>query len=363
MQLSTPQPARLLILIWTSAAFIGSPGLADPLRRLEFSPDGHYMLAQDDYEIAVLTVAPLAVSFRIHEFAGDAHFTPDSRQIVFVVSLARAGEPTDPAARRVLLTRFAPRVERWNVANATLAGRFEIKGLTCQTEELSADGNILACSDSKGTLRLVDVLSGGVFFERKQFVKLIPLYSYTANGAPDLPNGQFLGDAGEACFDFSPDGHLLKARACGGTGTELVYDLQSWALMPLKRSITRHPSIFVNANELLINDGPYHPKQHLKTVKLVAFPSGRLLAHIQITPFGWFRATEPGFIISRSDASTPNLPPRGPTTALDIRTEEAIVSQTPALDVCGRYYVAEPSSGVVGLYEQGHGLRATLNLH
>jgi hypothetical protein len=334
------------------------------LGKLEFSPDGHYVLAQDDYEIAVLTVTPLAVSFRIRAgFAADAHFTPDSKQIVFVVSLARADEQADLAGGRVLLSRSAPRVERWNVADATLAGSFEIKGLSCQTEELSADGNILACNDSKGTLRLIDVTSGGVFFEEKQFVRLVPLYNFTPYGAAEFPSGQFLGNAGKACFDFSPDGRLLNADPCGGKGREFVYDLQSRAVMPLTRSITRHDSIFVNANELLIDDGPYNRKQHLKTAKLVAFPSGRLITHVQITPFDWSRATEPGFIISRPNATTRQIHPGMPTTALDIRTEEAIVSHSPALDVCGRYYAAEPSPGVVGLYERGHGLRATLNLH
>jgi hypothetical protein len=318
------------------------------------------VLAQDDYEIAVLTVTPLAVLFRIHELAGDAHFTPDSNQIVFVVSLTRAGEPIDSAAGRVLLTRSAPRVERWELADATLVGSSEVKDLSYQTEALSADGNILACNDSKGTLRLADVPSGRVLFEKSQFVRLVPIYSFIAPGIEDLPSGQFLGDAGKACFEFSPDDRLFKAEACGGKSNEFVYDLQSRAVMPLKRNISRYPSVFVNASELLINNGQYNRQQRLKTVKLVAFPSGRLIAHVQLPAFHWFRATEPGFIISRS---TREAEPGEPTTALDIGTGEAIVSHTPALDVCRRYYVAEPSPGVVGLYERGHGLRATLNLH
>ena len=38
-------------------------------------------------------------------------------------------------------------------------------------------------------------------------------------------------------------------------------------------------------------------------------------------------------------------------------------SDTPAIDVLGRYYVTEASPGVVGLYERGKGLQATLALH
>jgi hypothetical protein len=75
---------------------------------------------------------------------------------------------------------------------------------------------------------------------------LIPFYSFTPGGLEDLPNGQFLGDLGEACFDFSPDGRLLKARACGGTGAEVVYDLHERTVVKVARRLTQHPSVFVN---------------------------------------------------------------------------------------------------------------------
>jgi hypothetical protein len=45
-----------------------------------------------------------------------------------------------------------------------------------------------------------------------------------------------------------------------------------------------------------------------------------------------------------------------------VSTGQVIISETSALDVFGRYYVAEPSAGVVGLYERGKGLQATVAL-
>jgi hypothetical protein len=43
-------------------------------------------------------------------------------------------------------------------------------------------------------------------------------------------------------------------------------------------------------------------------------------------------------------------------------TGEMITSETPALDVLGRYYVAERAGGKVGLYERGKGLQASVSL-
>jgi len=51
---------------------------------IEFSPDGKYMLVQDESSIAVATREPLANLFRVD--ALDAHaaqFSPDSRSLVF----------------------------------------------------------------------------------------------------------------------------------------------------------------------------------------------------------------------------------------------------------------------------------------
>lgn len=355
--------AGLLALAYVHAAGTAC-AQGDPLRQLRFSPDGRYVLAQDNSEIAVLTVSPLAVLFRIPaQLACDAQFTPDSRQIVFVRSLAGADRQPVVGRDRGLLIRSAPHVERWKLADGTRAESTEIRGLACVTGQLSPDGRTLACDDPLGTLRIVDVASGQTFFEKKQFVMLIPFYSFTPGGLEDLPNGQFLGDLGEACFDFSPDGRLLKARACGGTGAEVVYDLHERTVVKVARRLTQHPSVFVTGDTLLIADGPYRVKQHVKIAKLVAFPSGKMLARPRIPPFELFRATEPGFIISRPSAATRKFDPHVPTSAVELNTGEVIVGHTPALDVCGRYYVAEPSAGTVGLYERGKGLQATGALH
>src|SRR5207248_2899490 len=90
--MSTAIAARLrwamaVVLAFASASCAAQGPVAPGLRHVRFSPDGRYVLAQDDADITVLTVQPFAVLFRVPaERASLAHFTPDSRQIVFVSS-------------------------------------------------------------------------------------------------------------------------------------------------------------------------------------------------------------------------------------------------------------------------------------
>jgi len=67
--------------------FGAAPDEPISLNHLLFSLDGRYLLAQDDRSVTILTVRPLAVSFRIPaRGASPAHFTPDSRQAAAEVS-------------------------------------------------------------------------------------------------------------------------------------------------------------------------------------------------------------------------------------------------------------------------------------
>lgn len=67
-----------------------------------------------------------------------------------------------------------------------------------------------------------------------------------------------------------------------------MYDLRARAVLKLARGITRHASVFVTEDTLLIADGPYRVKEHVQIAKLVAFPSGKMLARPQIPPFELF---------------------------------------------------------------------------
>jgi hypothetical protein len=264
--------ALAAILALTGASAVGSvPAQGDSLRQLRFSPDGRYVLAQANSGIAVLTVGPLAVVLRIPaDLAGDAQFTPDSREIVFVSSPTRLDRQPPAERQRALLVRPPPHVERWRVADQLRVDSPEVRGLGCGTQALSPDGRTLACDDFEGTLRLMDVASGDTFFEKKQFVKLVPSYNILPGGYIDLPNGQVWGDLGQACAHFSPDGRFLLAVPCGGAGKTLAYGLRERSVVGLPSSIKGGWCTFLSPHRLLISDpgfrarrgGPrlrYHP--------------------------------------------------------------------------------------------------------
>jgi hypothetical protein len=86
----------LLVFSIGSGAGQDSPARGSSLRRLQFSPDGRYVLAQNDSEITVLDVEPFAILFRIPtRYATDAQFTPDSGSVVFVRLSRARGFPED----------------------------------------------------------------------------------------------------------------------------------------------------------------------------------------------------------------------------------------------------------------------------
>lgn len=137
----SPRPAAWSIALAAALLTLFS-GLADNLpaprgsfRELRFSPDGRFVLAQDDSEITVLTLNPFAIAFRIPAtHAGVAKFTPDSRQLAFVIP-SRVVHP-----RRGLVTRAPALIERWTLADQTRSETIELHTRGCATEELSPDG-------------------------------------------------------------------------------------------------------------------------------------------------------------------------------------------------------------------------------
>ncbi len=111
-----------------------SPPLLSDILHLRFSPDGAYLLAQDEAGINVLSREPFAALFRINtEFDSYyANFSPDSKEIVFYSDNLR--------------------VERWSVSEARQTDVKEIvvmKG--CLQTALSPDGKLLACLDPEFT--------------------------------------------------------------------------------------------------------------------------------------------------------------------------------------------------------------------
>src|SRR5207302_1293036 len=83
------------------------PPLQDEFRQIRFSPNGLYLLVQDESGITILRRDPLTPVFRIHApDAKHAGFSPDSSTVVFCTS--------------------GLRIERWSIAEKKQASAHEI---------------------------------------------------------------------------------------------------------------------------------------------------------------------------------------------------------------------------------------------
>jgi hypothetical protein len=368
---------------------------ATRLRQLRFSPDGRYVLAQDDAEVTVLTVHPFAILFRIPtQNATDAQFTPDSREVVFVSSVSH--------------------VEQWSIADHTRAALREVRLQTCGKERLSPDGRTLACVDPEGTLRLVDVGSGETVLQREKYVLEFIEDFVSHEIGPPIPTQLYVLSHERvmlypslARIDFSPDGRFFLAAPPEQYLTPekgdpvLAWDTHDRREVRLRGGLRdiQHGSsvdygpaplslqyfVFVAPDRVMISS-MWWVRRRIVTARLVAFPSGDLLSKPKLPPGPLLRTSEPGFVIVHPFAQyplptppfevsrgvrvfRPPAPQAAPanqkkrTVAIEIATGQLIVSDTPALDVLGHYYVAEPSPGMVGLYERGKGLQATVVLH
>jgi hypothetical protein len=333
-------------------------GLADDLpaprgsfRELRFSPDGRYVLAQDDSEITVLTVQPFAVAFRIPaEHAEVAKFTPDSRQLAFV----RPSRLVHP--RRSLTTRSAAQVERWTLAEQIRAESIELQMLGCGTEELSPDGHFLVCDDDEGTLRILEVADGHIVFEQKRFVKLLQV----SDPAPGR-RAALIGDLGFVNISFSTDSRFVVVWA--DVGSTLAWNLLERGalkltgdLRSLRNKTTLH-TCFLTKDSFLITHA-FGAKHGIWDAKVVGFPSGNLLSIVKIPIGRFYRSTYPGYVVVRPFARFTQR-----AAAANLNTGEVIISDG-ALDVFAQHYVAELVNGKeLGLYEIGKGLQSTVVIH
>ncbi len=308
------------------------------LRHLRFSPDGHYVLAQDDSLVTILTVQPFAVLFRLSaESASLAEFSLDSQDILFVSSVIRA------ESDKLALARSAPHVEQWSIAQRKRTTFIEIHSQPCGTLKLSPDGRILGCVDFAGTLRFIDVASSEMIFER---TGLCRPYVHWGPDENRIFARHESGDLGSAGIDFSLDGRFVLAAPGFAYGSPFGWDSVERRAMRLRgglrRQFTGDAFVFVAPGEVMITPMTFHDPHST----LVAFPSGKILLKVILPRGDLLRAADPGLVIVRFCEVCPAM-------AVEFRTGQMITAKTPVLDVLGNRYVAERANGELGLYERG----------
>ncbi len=327
----------------------------------------------------MLTTEPFRVLFRVGvKDTNPAEFTPDSLQVVFVSSLSVLCLATSSSTAHL---------ERWNVSDRTRAGFTEIGLHGCETNGLSPDGRTLACLDSEGTLRLVDVASGETAFERRNFGRLH--VTWGTNDIGMYTRGES-GDRGAARIDFSPDGRFVAAVPLfgeggpqGGTDSEghsqpssgdsglgplpwddggphILWDLiarnEVRPTAGLMQPYLNDHFVFVAPDRIVVLHRRWNHRRLSVTAAIEAVPSGDLLLKTTIVWGDLSRAADPNFVLVRP-------PGQRSIWAIEYTTGRAIRSNTAALDVLGNHYVAERTNGEIGLYERGKtGARATVRL-
>lgn len=232
--------------------------LARPLRpdvtHLRFSPDGKYILSQDEGGIHVLTQDPLAVLFYIPALdARRAHFSPDSRSVVFF--------------------NASLRIEIWSVAEQRRSAVHEITVVNpCLQGELSPDGSTLACLNSDMGLSLIDVQTGATLVSKKKFME----WDFMTGCA--LVASLTAGEGHLMAMRFSPDGRYFLA---GHHGMRFAWDVNGRRELPLPGSIkdaVDQSFAFVGPDRIVGIDA------NARKSSLLSFPSGERLQQVVLAP-------------------------------------------------------------------------------
>jgi hypothetical protein len=296
------------------------PPLHSDINTLRFSPDGRFVLAQDDSSIYVLNRQPFTVLFRIDaDDAWPAQFTPDSAKVVF--------------------STYALRVERWDIASHARDGAFELVALQGAIEsQLSADGRWLAYVDlapAIGVFRihLLEVETGSEVF-KKEVSSVLGMFRVQAS----LLKSQ---DPDVFELAFSPDGRYFLA---GANDHEVVVELSSKAEVKLPDSIRqalRQQFTFLGTDRLVTVD-----QKHSEQSAILRFPSGELLKKL---PLG-------GRVTAATHGDALLLRPikDWPVGLLDLAAGRVtLAAKTPALDAYDDARLSELPNGDVALFRAG----------
>lgn len=259
--------------------------LVPPLRpnifNFRFSPDGKYILAQDEGGIHVLLREPLKELFFIQASnALRAFFTPDSTCVVF----------------------YTPnlRIETWNIA---LQKRILVREMTlnvaCAQTALAPDGKSLACYDEDGNLWLFDTATGNSMVERKEFFQPSPLAFLNIMLAKANAESGDYDVEHETPFlfvnmGFSPDSRYFLAGSSFLAGFEnkvFAYDLAEHHEAAVGRGVrSAVKGQFVFLQDRIIAVDQLSPSKS----PMVEFPSGEKLGQLPLATEAYLRSSADG---------------------------------------------------------------------
>jgi WD40 repeat protein len=305
------------------------PPLRGDITYLRFSPDGKYVLAQDDSGINVLSRDPFKLLFRIDApEAHSAQFTPDSHFIVFYNSNLR--------------------VESWSLDDQKQKSVREmviLKG--CLQTELAPDGKTLACLSKDFDLTLYDVATDAQVFQKKSiytprtYAELFGLLLYSILNADE-------GELNLINMGFSPDARYFVA---GYNDSAIAVDMMSREAVPLRGQLKRFIGggfTFTTPDRIVGIDA-----SDVKKAALVSFPEGQVLSELSVGRARLSPATHGNYLMIRPVQDFP-------VGIMDLNTKKIFMAnKQSAVDIYDQVFVGEQRNGEIGLYDMESGaLRA-----
>ena len=316
------------------------PALRGDVTHLEFSPDGKYILAQDDSGISVLTREPFRFVFRVDTTdAKPARFSPDSKYLVFAT--------------------YGLRVEKWDVEQKkpVMAREVYVRNRCWQTE-LSPDAKTLACFSGLSNLDLVDVATNETMFRKEKFHEanawefLSWIYRTQERGMKEIDALQ---------MEFSPDGRYFiggkvtrteefsenLARTVRADASVLAYDLVAKSEIKIGsnlKNIITQPFTF-HSNDKIVGQHSGDPEKS----GVFAFPSGERVEQFMLSGNSFKRPHSGDYLFVRPTKLNP-------VGVYDLRTKKFIAfNKTPAMAGYGDVFVSESKDGILGLFRNDGG--------
>lgn len=300
------------------------------LESILFSLDGKYVLAQDAYQIHVLSTSPLQLRFSIDALGAEmARFTPDSQGLVFNYNDLHA--------------------EHWQLATGRPSDVQDFVDYAgCIQTSLSPDGNVLACVSQFGDsvwLKLADIHTGQMLYQNLHFFD-----KYESLGDTNA----YVTSSFQALMHWSPDGRYFVAAS--GTAA-MAYDLKDHTTVHLGGALSnlaQERFAFVGSDKM-VSTCDWSTKvgtaSETFTMCYTTFPGGQNLGKFQL-PRGWLASVtgaERLLFGPLANAAAVLLDPAAGKVDEDFREE--------MVDVLGDEVAAEAADGGIAVGKLGGNLQ------
>lgn len=304
-----------------SIAVTLTPALRMDLNRLRYSPDGTYLMAQDESSIFVLSSTSRKLLFQFDaDEAYPAQWSPDSKRIVFHTPKLH--------------------IEEWDVEQKTLrTAREMVIQSDCMQTSLSPDGRTLICIATGDfvqvsglvplDLLLFDTESSQQVFQKKSFSRA------TAYGVFLLYMRSFSNIA-PLSLTYSQDGNTVLL---GDVNGKIAFDLKTRTEIKLGgdlRGDVSGPFAFQGDGVVAIN------MNNTKNSGLFSFPDGRPISKVNLNA-GVLSSVSRGDVVRA-------LGTEGDSLVLNLKNQKVLLKvKSQVLDLWGESIAAQGLDGAVDM--------------